>query len=177
MADVIVNCPHTEESYVMSRSLTLVIALCCVALATTTGTDLSGRQGTQVSQGDRDRFVGAWRLAWLEEPGTDGKIHRADCTGLFVFTRDGHASVQVMYRKPGGGDAGSIQYAQGGYEASYGRYDLDERTHTWAFHVEGALVRSLVGKDLKRLYEFSGNQLIVKPSSPNEHWRVAWERY
>ena len=91
MADVIVNRPHTEESYVMSKSLTLVIALCCVALATTTGTDLSGRQGTQVSQGDRDRFVGAWRLAWLEEPGTDGKIHRADCTGLFVFTRDGHA--------------------------------------------------------------------------------------
>jgi hypothetical protein len=27
------------------------------------------------------------------------------------------------------------------------------------------------------MYEFSGNQLIVKPSSPDEHWRVAWERY
>jgi hypothetical protein len=82
-----------------------------------------------------------------------------------------------MYRHPGGGDAVPVQYAQGGYEASYGRYDVDERAQTWTFHVEGALVRSLVGKDLTRLYEFSGKQLIVKPSSPDELWRVAWDRY
>jgi len=94
-----------------------------------------------------------------------------------VFTRDGHASVQVMYRHPGGGDVGPVQYAQGGYEASYGRYDVDERARTWTFHVEGALVRSLVGKDLTRRYEFSGNQLIVRSSTPGERWRVAWERY
>src|SRR6478735_1833733 len=94
-----------------------------------------------------------------------------------LTARDGYASVQVMYRNPGRGDAGPVQYAQGGYEASYGRYDIDERAQAWTFHVEGAMVRSLVGKDLKRRYEFSGNQLIVTPSSPDEHWRVAWERY
>jgi hypothetical protein len=160
----------------MSRPLRFVIVLVCVALAITTSTDLTASHGSAVTQGDRDRFVGAWRLAWLEEPGPDGKIHRADCTGLFVFTRDGYASVQVMYRNPGGGDAGPVQYAQGGYEASYGRYDVDQRAHAWTLHVEGAMVRSLVGKDLKRRYEFSGNQLIVTPSSPDEHWRVAWER-
>ena len=160
----------------MSRLLRFVIVLFCVALASTTRTDLTASQGSATAQGVRERFVGAWRLAWLEEPGPDGRVHRADCTGLFVFTRDGHASVQVMYRTPAGGNAGSVQYAEGGYEASYGRFDVDERAQTWTFHVEGALVRSLVGKDLKRLYEFSGNQLIVKPSSPDEHWRVAWER-
>ena len=48
----------------------------------------------------RDRFAGAWRLVRLEQPGPDGKIHDVDCTGLFVFTRDGHASVQVMDRNP-----------------------------------------------------------------------------
>jgi hypothetical protein len=160
----------------MSRSLRFVIGLLCVAIAMTTGAVLTRSHDAAAAQGDRERFVGAWRLAWLEERGTDGNIHRADCTGLFVFTRDGHASVQVMYRNPGGGDAGPVQYAKGGYEASYGRYDVDERTQTWTFHVEGALVRSLVGKDLKRLYEFSGKQLIVKPPSPDEHWRVAWER-
>ena len=109
--------------------------------------------------------------------GADGKIHRADCTGLFVFTPDGHASVQVMYRTPAGGNAGSVDYAQGGYEAWSGRYDVDERAQTWTFHVEGALVRGLVGKDLTRLYEFSGNQLIVKPYSPEERWPVTWERH
>ena len=160
----------------MSRSLRLVIGLFCVAMVMTTGSELTGSHDAAAAQGDRERFVGAWRLAWLEEPGPDGKVHRADCTGLFVFTRDGHASVQVMYRNPAGGNAGSVQYAEGGYEASYGRYDVDERAQIWTFRVEGALVRSLVGKDLKRLYEFSGNQLLVKPSSPDEHWRVAWER-
>ena len=161
----------------MSRALRFVVVLFCAGLAITTRTDLTASQASASAQGDRERFVGAWRLAWLEEPGADGKVHRADCTGQFVFTSDGYASVQVMYRNPGGGAAGPVQYAQGGYEASYGRYDIDERAQAWTFHVEGAMVRSLVGKDLKRRYEFSGNQLIVTPSSPDEHWRVAWERY
>jgi hypothetical protein len=56
--------------------------------------------------GIRDRFVGAWRLAWLEEPGAGGKVHRAECTGLLVFTRDGHMSVQVMYRNPQAASSG-----------------------------------------------------------------------
>jgi hypothetical protein len=54
---------------------------------------------------------------------------------------------------------------------------VDERTHTFNFHVEGALVRSLIGKDLPRRYEFSGNRLIVQSTRPEEQWKVAWERY
>ena len=53
----------------------------------------------------RDRFVGAWKLVSLEEPSADGQVHRADCTGMFVFTRDGKASVQVMYRTAQTGSA------------------------------------------------------------------------
>jgi hypothetical protein len=124
----------------------------------------------------QDHFVGAWRLAWLEEPAADGTVHRADCTGMLVFTRDGHMSVQVMYRTPPSDNKSApVQYAQGGYEASFGKYVIDD-AHTFTFHVEGALVRTLVGKDLKRAFELSGNQLIVKSPDPNEHWRVAWER-
>jgi hypothetical protein len=106
---------------------------------------------TLSGEGIRDQFVGAWRLAWLEEEGADGKIHRADCTGLLVYTRDGHMSVQVMYRNPPAdpepaASAAPVQYAQGGYEASFGTYKIDERTHTFTYHVEGALVRTLIGK-------------------------------
>jgi lipocalin-like protein len=156
----------------MSTSLRFVFGLLCLTMAMISDAPLTASHDVAAAPGDRERFVGAWRLARLEEPGADGKLRKPDCTGQFVFTRDGYASVQVMYRNTGGGDAGSVQYAQGGYEASYGRYDVDERAQTWTFHVEGALVRSLVGQDLKRLYEFSGNQLIVKPSSRDEHWRV-----
>lgn len=95
-----------------------------------------------------------------------------------MYTRDGHMSVQVMYRnRQTGGQAGPVQYAQGGYEASFGRYEIDERAHTFTFHVEGAMVRDLIGKDLPRAFELSGNQMIVKSTDPNEHWRVAWEHY
>jgi hypothetical protein len=144
----------------------------------TTATTLSGGQDRGGSGDIRDQFVGAWRLAWLEEPDADGKVHRADCTGLLVYTRDGHMSVQVMYKNPPAGtSAAPVQYAQGGYEASFGTYEIDESTHTFSFHVEGALVRTLIGKDLPRAFELSGKQLIVKSTHPGEHWRVAWEHY
>jgi hypothetical protein len=134
--------------------------------------------GQAHAQQDQSRFVGAWRLVWLEEPEANGTVHKADCTGLLVFTLDGHMSVQVMYRNlQSGGQGGPVQYAQGGYEASFGTYQIDESAHTFAFHVEGAMVRSLIGKDLPRAYELSGYQLIVKSTNPNEHWRVAWEHY
>ena len=161
------------------KNLRLPVVICLLFCSSaTTAYTLLGSPMHVDKQHIRDRFTGAWRLLWLEEPDADGKVHRADCTGLLVYTRDGHMSVQVMYRSPQtGGQAGPLQYAQGGYEASFGTYKIDENTHTFAFHVEGAMVRSLIGKDLPREFELSGKQLIVKSTDPNEHWRVAWEHY
>jgi len=159
----------------MKKLLSLGVVSLLIGMTTTT---LSGSQDRGGIEGIRDRFVGGWRLAWLEGEGADGKIHRADSTGLLVFTRDGHMSVQVMERNPQAPTpAGPEQYSQGGYEASFGTYEIDESTHTFTFHVEGALVRTLIGKDLPRAFEFSGKQLIVKSTRPDEHWRVAWEHY
>jgi hypothetical protein len=117
-------------------------------------------------------LAGAWKLVSLEEPDTNGHLHEADCAGMFVFTPDGQASVQVMYRNTQTGSA----YAHGGYEASYGGYRIDNSS-TFTFHIEGALVRTLIGKDLKRAYQISGKRLIVTSTDPHEHWRVVWERY
>jgi hypothetical protein len=143
-----------------------------------TAMTLSGTQNRGGNEGVKDQFVGAWRLASLEGEGADGKVHRSDSTGMLVFTRDGHMSVQVMERNPQPQTpAGPEQYSQGGYEASFGRYEIDESARTFTFHVDGALVRTLIGKDLPRSFEFSGKQLIVKSTRPDEHWRVAWEHY
>ncbi len=143
-----------------------------------TAMTLTGGQSRGGSEGIRDRFVGAWRLAQLEQPGADGKTHSADSTGLLVFSRDGHMSVQVMERNPQPpSPTGPEQYSQGGYEASFGTYEINESSHTFTFHVEGALVRTLIGKDLPRAFELSGKQLIVKSTNPDEHWRVVWEHY
>lgn len=87
-------------------------------------------------------------------------------------------SVQVMeHNAQAQAAAGSEQYSQGGYEATWGTFKVDEHAHTFTFHVEGALVRALVGKDLPRAYEFSGKQLMVKSARSDEHWNVVWERY
>ncbi len=162
----------------MKKLLLPGVVFLLLAMATLWGRTLSGSQDRDINEGIRDRFIGAWRLAWLEEEGADGNVHRADCTGMLVFTHEGRMSVQVMYRNPQAGTpSGPVQYAQGGYEGSFGRYEIDERAHRFTYQVEGALVRSLIGKNLTRLFEFSGKQLIVKSPSPNEHWRAAWEHY
>jgi hypothetical protein len=163
-------------------SLWVVSLFICMTAMTLSGSQSQREKDRNVNNSIRGRFVGAWRLAWLEEQSADGKIHRADCTGLLVYTRDGHMSVQVMYRNPQANpqtatNAAPVQYAQGGYEASFGTFEIDESTHTFTFHVEGAMVRTLIGKDLPRAFELSGNQLIVKSTRPDEHWRVAWEHY
>ena len=159
----------------MKKLMLLGVVSLFVGITTMT---LLGSQDRAETSTIKDRFVGAWRLVSLEAPGPDGKLHRADSTGLFVFTRDGHASVQVMERNPQAhANAGPEQYSQGGYEASFGTYEVDESAHIFTFHIEGALVRSLIGKDLPRSFEFSGKQLIVKSTRPDEHWRVTWEHY
>jgi len=162
----------------MQKLLSPGVVSLLFAMATLWGSMLSGSQDRDINEGIRDRLIGAWRLAWLEEEDADGHVHRADCTGMLVFTREGRMSVQVMYRNPQARvHSGPVRYAQGGYEASFGRYEIDEPAHRLTYHVEGALVRSLIGKDLVRSFELSGNQLIVRSASPDEHWRVAWEHY
>jgi hypothetical protein len=166
---------ESEQEPNMKKLVSLGVVLLFLAVATV---PMSSSRNRADAQRAPDRFIGAWRLVWLEEPDADGKIHKADCTGLLVYTSDGHMSVQVMYGNPQtGGQGGPVQYAQGGYEASFGTYQIDENAHTFTFHLEGAMVRSLIGKDLPRVFEFAGNQLIVKSTDPNEHWRVAWEHY
>ncbi len=94
--------------------------------------------------GIRERFVGAVAAGLARSRQVaDGKIHRSDPTGLLVFTRDGHMSVQVMERNPPPqAPAGPEQYSQGGYEATFGTFEIDESAHTFTFQVEGALVRT-----------------------------------
>ena len=121
-------------------------------------------------------LLGSWHLAWLKAPGADGEARPVACSGKLVFTREGTMAVQVMYADEGAGDeGGAVRYTVGGYEASYGRYAVAPGTHTFSYHVDGALVRSLIGKDLPRSYELVGQRLIIRSTNPAEHWEVGWE--
>ena len=96
---------------------------------------------------------------------SDGTVvHRGDRTGIFVFTREGRLAVQVMDRTPQAApQAGPEQYARGGYEATFGRFEVDERTHTFTYHVEGSLVRTLVGEALPRAFNNTRPRVPAEP--------------
>jgi hypothetical protein len=97
--------------------------------------------------------------------------------GMLIYTRDGHMSVQRMYPKSAGGR--SNEYVENGYEASFGRYDINEATHTVTHHVQGSNTRDLlVGKDLPRVYQLSTDRrLVIKSARSDERWSVTWEHY
>lgn len=131
---------------------------------------------SQTASSDREKLIGAWRLASIAAP--DGKANSGtQPIGMLIYTRDGHMSVQLMY--PKSANVPSNEYVHDGYEASFGSYDLDEATHTVTHHVQGSITRGLlVGKDLPRVYQFSADgRLIIKSARPDEHGSVTWEHY
>lgn len=152
--------------------LAAVLALCGIS-QTRSAAQNGPRPGS-----DKARLIGAWRLASIAAPGPDGKpISMNQPTGMLIYTRDGHVSVQLMY--PKSASALSNEYVRDGYEASFGSYDVDEATHKVTHHVQGSITRDLlVGKDLPRVYHFSADgHLIIKSARPDEHWSVTWEHY
>jgi len=127
---------------------------------------------------DRERLVGAWKLEHIDSPTTDGKSSDTpQPTGMLIYTRDGHMSVQLMY--PASAGSLSNEYVRNGYEASFGSFTIDERTHTLTHHVQGSVTGdALVGKDLPRIYTLTGDgRLIIRSANPEEHWSVTWKHY
>ena len=82
----------------MKKLRLLGVAALIFATITLAASKMPGDQDRDGDQRVKDRFVGAWRLVSLEAHSPDGKIQKANSIGMFVFTRDGHASVQVMER-------------------------------------------------------------------------------
>jgi hypothetical protein len=127
---------------------------------------------------DRERLIGAWHLEHIDSPTADGKPSDIpQPTGMLIYTRDGHMSVQLMY--PASAGSLSNEYVRNGYEASFGSYSVDERTHTLTHHVQGSVTGdALVGKDLSRIYTFTEDgHLIIRSANPAEHWSVTWQHY
>ena len=122
---------------------------------------------------DKARLIGAWRLASITGP--DGKSVLTAPSGMLIYTRDGHMSVQLMYPVK----TISNEYVEQGYEASFGSYDVDEFRHLVTHHVQGSVTRDrLVGKDLPRRFEFTPDgHLLIRSARPEEHWSVTWEKY
>ena len=151
-----------------------VLASAFLLAAVAFGVPLPGRQERPTS--DRERFIGAWKLAWMEEPGPDGRIVRTSArTGTLMYTADGRMSVQVQF--PASQASISNEYVLRGYEASFGTYVVNEQAQTITRHVEGSITTGLVGQSLTRAYRFADGRLTMRSVRPEERWSVTWERY
>ena len=149
------------------------IVVACIALSATA---VSARRQGETTQGDRGRFVGAWRLAWMEEPGPGGTMVRiTDRKGTLMYTGDGRMSVQIQF--PAAQSSVSNDYISNGYEASFGTYEVNEEAKTITRHVEGSITRGLVGQSLTRAYQFSDGGLTMRSVRPEERWSTMWVRY
>ena len=166
----------------MTTWTTTLIAAAVVGLGgcapATRGTPAGNALGT-VGGIASSPLVGSWHLLWLELPGPDGQLRRiTDAKGSLIYTPSGQVSVQVMYASASDTPSnGPVQYAQGGYEGSFGQYVVDEATRTVTHRYDGANVRPLLGQDVRRRYDFVDGRLIIRSTRPDEHWSVAWERY
>ena len=155
------------------RMWTRAIVVACIALSATA---VSAHRPAETAQGDRGRFVGAWRLAWMEEPGPGGAMIRiTDRKGTLMYTGDGRMSVQIQF--PTTQSSISNDYISNGYEASFGTYEVDERAQTITRHVDGSITRGLIGQSLTRAYQFSNGGLTMRSVRPEERWSTMWVRY
>jgi hypothetical protein len=140
---------------------------------------LAGAQAqSHPSPSGRNALIGAWHLVRIDTAGPDrNAVPTTQPVGMLIYTRDGHMSVQLMY--PRSANSPNNEYVLGGYEASFGSYDVDEAKHIVTHHVHGSITRDLlVGKDLPRVYQLTEDgHLIIRSANPQEHWSVTWEHY
>jgi hypothetical protein len=145
------------------------------------------------TSGGGGKLVGTWRLisrvvrfedgTTVQDPGL-GKTP----TGYLIYDSSGHMAVQLMrLDRPMTIDCGTLGPAPrdnsqsvNGYDAYFGRYTIDEASHTVTHHLEGALAATDVGKNLVREFQVSGDKLtiIVRTiSSKEKQIRIlTWER-
>jgi len=91
-----------------------------------------------------------------------------DPLALLIYDRGGHFAAQFMRRDrsvdvpDGPSGAMNNSRAQGGYDAYFGTYTIDDEQGTVTQHLLGALSRENVGIVLTRAMQVHGDSLVIK---------------
>ena len=91
-----------------------------------------------------------------------------DPVALLIYDRGGNFAAQFMRRDrsidapDGPGAARNNSRAQGGYDAYFGTYTIDDATGAVTQRLTGALSRENVGLVLTRVMEVEGDTLVIK---------------
>lgn len=119
-----------------------------------------------------ESIVGVWRLVSRDDFDEGGKRlidpHLgADPVGMLCFSKS-HFSAQFSKRdRSQSSEAVARQTvnnssAVDGYDAYFGRYDIDETGGAIVVHLEGSIAAANVGKEFTRITRASDDMLIVR---------------
>ncbi len=135
-------------------------------------------------------FVGTWRLISNETKDDSGEVSHPfgkDATGYVIYSEDGYVALTIMGPNRGNFPsadlrAGSLEDKQAAFDSylTYcGTYEVigDKVVH----HLELSLFPNWTGGDQERLFQFSGDQLILGTpplalGGAKRTLRVVWQR-
>ena len=113
-------------------------------------------------------LVGTWRLIRYADTPKGGKpmhVFGESPIGYFIFTDDGHMSVQIMHNPPnpkgGAVDPDPDACIPSWYCGYFGTYTLDTKAHAWITHVLGGNILAYIGTDQKRTFTIDKNKLVL----------------
>ena len=140
----------------------------------------------------RANFVGNWELVRVERVGADGEFlpppeppsfGSGGAVGYIMYDSAGYMGVVIMQagRQPYAGDMptpGEAAAALRSYTSYFGTFTVNEAEGYVTHHLQGNVRPPAAANDNKRFYEFSGNQLILKPPAGDSgvQLRIVWER-
>ena len=119
-------------------------------------------------------LVGTWQLVTRVDHDSDGTAVPepslgADPIGYLIYDNSGHVAVQMMARTRGSNpcqvtaaaSANNLAHV-GGYDAYFGRYEVDGAAGTVTHILEGALSPSDLGRRLTRRFKLEGDTLTIQ---------------
>ena len=127
-------------------------------------------------------LIGTWRLVSHVDKPENGPAVSAfgkNPIGQFIFTADGHASINIM-RNPPDGPQRSTPNPDGcipeWYCSYFGTYSIDPIQSSWLLHVVGGNAPSLIGTDQRHVFRIQGKRLIISESYQSGGRMVKAER-
>jgi hypothetical protein len=123
------------------------------------------------------KLPGTWQLVSRIDVAADGERKPElslgeDPLALLIYDRSGHFAAQFMKRDrssiapeeppKGSNDTKNNSRAQGGYDAYFGTYTVDDNKGTVTQRLLGALSKENVGSVLTRAMHVQGDSLVIK---------------
>lgn len=135
---------------------------------------LLGAAVNSPTQPPRNELVGTWQLVSRVDRDAAGRVVAEpslgpDPIGYLIYDAKGHVAAQLMARKRSSAPCATTAPADvnnvaqiGGYDAYFGRYEVDLRTGTVTHILDGALSPGDVGRRITRRFRLESETLTIQ---------------